>query len=191
MEYLTAILVFVTCIYVWITNRILKANKEVIKVTQDELEIINRPYIVVAPKVQSGNPISYLTIANIGKTPATNVRLKISDSFYQYGQKESKRNLSNFSVFSKAIEGFAPGSEIIIGLAEGFVIFDDKKNNGLTPAVFSIKATYCFAGKEVSEETTIDLRPYEKSQVSFDAIASELEGIKKTLKEFHPYLKKI
>lgn len=49
IDILTAALVIITAFYAWATFEILRANKKVVEVMQEQSLAISRPYIVVAP----------------------------------------------------------------------------------------------------------------------------------------------
>ncbi len=180
-EVLTAILVIITAFYAWVTFRILKANESVIQEMKNQQEALFRPYISISPVVYTENPIFFLKIQNTGKTTADNLRLIIDKDFYQFGEKRSERNIRNFSAFSTKIDSFVPSAQMLFYLAQGFVIFGNDAKEENTPSVFTITAKYEFLGKEVHEQTVIDLRPYLNSAIPHDPIVSKLKDIKESI----------
>ena len=90
-------------------------------------------------------------------------------------------NLRETSAFQQPIEQLPPGAKIIFGLAQGFVVLDDKADQSVTPLMFSINATYSYGEKTVSEKTTIDFRPYKASMHPPSVVADELKQIREQL----------
>ncbi|HHY0976059.1 TPA: hypothetical protein ACV4IW_000168 [Salmonella enterica] len=91
MEILTAILVFITGIYAYLTYQMSKISERSVQIMNEETEAMSRPYIVIQPIVRPHSPCLYLKIYNSGKTPALNVRLELDKDFYQFD--EPNRNL--------------------------------------------------------------------------------------------------
>ena len=56
-------------------------------------------------------------------------------------------------------------------------------SDDVTPAVFSIRATYSFGEKTFSETTTIDLRPYSDGMLPAPADVEELKKIREQLEK--------
>jgi len=180
--FLTFALVVVTGFYVFFTYRILGANQRLVTLMQDQLESGLRPYIVISTFVTPGNPMICLKISNTGRMTAENLELRWDKDFYQYGQKEDKYNLRKAYAFQNVIETFVPGAELLFYLGMGFQIFADDTDPKLTPSRFTIKATYSYSGKEVAEQTTIDLEAYRKTSLPpEDALVSQLKEIAKAL----------
>jgi hypothetical protein len=180
--FLTLALVVVTIAYVVVTYRILKANQRVVTVMKEQLEASLRPYIVVSTFITPGNPMICLRISNTGRTTAENLKLRWDKDFYQYREKEDKYNLRKAYAFQNVIETFVPGAELLFYLGMGFQIFADDTDPKLTPSQFTITATYRYSGKEILEQTTIDLEAYRKTSLPpQDAIVSELKEIAKAV----------
>lgn len=180
--FLTFALVLVTTIYVVTTNKILKANRQVVDLMQDQLEASLRPYVLTSTFIVAGNGMICLKISNTGKTAAQNLQLKLDRDFYQYGKKEVRYNLANAYAFQNTIETFVPGAELVFYIGMGFQIFDDNTNSKLTPTQFTITATYKYSEKTVSEKTTIDLQAYRMTSLPpQEAIVTQLKEIVKAI----------
>lgn len=179
IEYLTAILAFITAIYAYLTLRMAKASEASVTAMRDQSEAMSRPYVTVAPFIRPHTTLLYLRVSNIGKMAAQNLRLSLDRDFFPFGEvNRPERNLRTISAFSTPIDSFAPGMELIFALAQGFVIFGESAQPGACPTQFSVTATYEFLGKSVTEVNRIDLRPYIGSEGERDPVVEELERIR-------------
>lgn len=181
IEFLTSLLVAITAFYAWATYRILKANERVVEAMREQSEAVYRPYVTVTLRLEPDNPIFYLRIANLGKTPATDLRLSIDRSFFKFGERSEGKDLSSFTAFNQPIDSLPPESEIVFGLAQGFVVFADGADPTTCPTTFTVTATYKFGAKQVEERHVIDLRPYLGADVPQDPIIRKLKAINDTL----------
>jgi len=184
LEYLTAILVFVTAIYAYLTQKMAKASEASVQAVRDQSEAMLRPYIGISPFVRPQTTVLYLRVENTGRTAAENVRLTMDRDFFQFGDnKRPGNNLRTKSAFSEPIDGFAPGNKLVFALAQGSVIFGDGYRPENTPHQFNITATYEFSGKPVEEVHRIDLRPYIGSEGERDPLVDELEKIRQIIEK--------
>jgi hypothetical protein len=181
IEYLTAILIFVTTIYVYLTHKMAKATESSVQAINEQTEAMYRPYVVVEPFVRVNTPFLCLRIKNIGKTAAQNLTLNFDRDFYQFAEKD--KNFKDFDAFNKKIDSLPPNSELLFVLAQGWLVLADDSDQKLTPAQFEISAEYQYQGKSVSENHKIDLRPYAASEGAKDLVAEELEKIRKVLEK--------
>ena len=177
-DWLTLALVVITGIYAWATFRILRANEAVVHAMNMQTEAQTRPYVVIAPTVRNGTTLVCLEIQNTGKAPALNLRLKLDRDFYPHAELRPSENLVNLPAFSQTIESLAPGSRLIFILGVGGTIFAQGVDEGLCPKVFRVDANYGYAGKQYTEQTTVDVRPMLHSTVAIDPIATELEKLR-------------
>lgn len=175
IEILTALLVLITGFYAWATYRMLGVMAE-------QAEATTRPYISISTFLEPDNPIFYLRISNTGKTSASNLRLSIDRSFWKFGESTSRSDISTFGVFNQPIDSFAPGSEIVVSLAQGFVIFAENADQTKVPQCFAVTASYGYGKRTVTEVSNIDLRPYRNANVPQDATIRKLGEISDTLK---------
>jgi len=184
IEYLTAILVFVTAIYAYLTHKMARASEASVQAVRDQTEAMLRPYVEVTPYVRPHTTLLYLRVENTGRTGAQNVRLMMDRDFYQFGESRSaEHNLRTKAAFTQPIDSLGPGHKLVFALAQGFVIFGDGGSAGATPQQFNITAAYEFGGKKVEETHRIDLRPYIGSEGERNPIVEELEKIRQVLEK--------
>ena len=182
IELLTVALVAITAFYACVTFRIMRANERTVSAMREQTEALVRPYVTVAVMTVPDSPVFYLRIANKGRTGAEDVRLTMDRDFFQYGQKTG-RNLRTMAAFQQSIDQLAPGSEIIFGLAQAFVVFGQDADPSVTPTVFEVRAAYRYGERQVEEKTIVDLRPYHLSVERPDPLIDELQGIRKELEK--------
>src|SRR5687767_256223 len=107
IEYLTAILVFVTAIYAYLTLRMAKASEASVEAIRAQSEATLRPYITIAPFIRPHTPFLYLRIANTGRTGASDLRLSIDRDFFKFGEQDRPdQNLRTMSAFATPIDTF-------------------------------------------------------------------------------------
>lgn len=180
IDYLTAILVFVTSIYSYLTYKMAKASEASVQAVREQSEAMLRPYVNVSPFVRPHTTILYLRIENTGKTGAENLRISMDKDFFQFGKaKQPDHNLRTKAAFVDTIQSLPPGGSLVFALAQGFVIFGPGADATVVPQQFSVTATYNFAGKQVTETHRIDLRPYIGSEGEHDPVVDELEKLRK------------
>lgn len=191
IEILTGALVVITGFYAWATYHILKANKRVVDVMQEQNEAMSRPYVTISPKLEPDNPIFYLTICNTGRTSARNLRLTLDKSFHKFGEKNPDSDLAACAAFSQPIEAFSPGSEMTFSLAQGFVVFAQDADDSLMPKKFTIHAEYEYGvDRVVKESHIIDLRPYLGADVPQEALIRKMKDLIKALEKIASNVKK-
>jgi len=184
IEYLTAILVFVTAIYAYLTHKMAKASEASVQAVRDQSEAMLRPYIEVTPYVRPHTTVLYLRVENTGRTGAQNVILTMDRDFYQFGEARSPdHNLRTKAAFTQPIDSLGPGHKLVFALAQGFVIFGDGGSPETTPQQFNITAVYAFGGKKVEETHRIDLRPYIGTEGERDPVVEELEKIRQVMEK--------
>lgn len=183
IEFLTALLVVLTGFYAWVTFKILKANEKVVQETQKQFETYIKPCIIVSVVTYTSNACLFLRVKNVGKSPASNLKLTLDRDFYKLGRKDEKRNLKNHPAFSRQIEMFAPEAELLFYLAQGFIIFGKDADSNVTPPVFSIGVKYDFSGKQYLEKVLVDLNPYIDSATPQDPVVSALGKIKEAIEK--------
>lgn len=176
-EFLTALLVIITGFYAWVTYRILKANERVVEAMREQSEATYRPYVTVSPFLEPDNPIFFLRIANLGKTAATDLRLDIDRSFFKFGERSERNDLASFAAFNEPIDSLPPDSEIVFGLAQGFVVFAEGADPTTCPPTFAVTASYKFGTRQVEERHIIDLKPYLHADVPQDPVIRKLRAI--------------
>ncbi len=185
IEYLTAILVFITAIYAYLTHRMAKSAEESVDAMNQQTMALSRPYVSIQPFIRPHTPILYLRIKNSGRTAAMNLELSIDRDFYQFGEiNQANKNLKNLSAFTVPIDSFPPEMELLFALGQGWVLFGKEVNTSAMPTQFAVTAKYAFSGVVVSEITHIDLRPYLGSEGERDPLVEEVEKVRKVLEKY-------
>ena len=179
MEILTAFLLIVTAVYVFMTYKMSVMSERSVQIMKEQTEAMSRPYVVVQPLVRPNTSLMYLKIYNSGKTPALKVKLELDRDFFQFG--ESNKNLKEFGIFSSRLDRFAPNQELFFGLGQGWDIFGDSKKS--LPKQFVVTATYSYMDKVVVEKSHIDLCPFEQSEGEANPIVEELKIIREALEK--------
>ena len=183
---LTVLLLFVTTIYTYLTYRSIQHNKETLGLMREQWEASERPIIAINIFLEADNPIFYLKISNQGKSVAENLNLSIDKPFYKFG---TDKDISSLWLFNNTILAFAPQEEVIIALAQSFVVFG---NNDKCPIEFIIEAKYQFGqGKEYNEKHFINLNSYLGVDVPQKAEIRKYKDIKNELGKISGELKKI
>ena len=181
-DLLTGLLVIIAGFYAWATYRILKANEGVVTAMREYLLAANRPYVTVTIFLRAANPIFYLSIKNIGKSPARDLLLKIDKDFWRFGERRNDKNIKSLNAFSKSIESLPPNAELQIALALGAQVFGAGSDPNVTPPVFTIEARYSGVGKQqYTEHTTVDLHAYLATDIPQDSLVSEAQGIRRAV----------
>jgi len=184
IEYLTAILAFITAIYAYLTHRMAKTSEASVEAIRDQSEAMLRPYIIAAPFIRPHTPFLYLRVKNTGRMGAQNLRLTLDRDFFQFGEKDdADKNLRTRSGFSTPIDNFPPGAELIFALGPGWVLFGESARPDVSPTQFNVTATYEFLGKRIEEVNRVDLRPYVGTEGEHDPVVEELERIRKVMEE--------
>ncbi len=183
IEYLTALLVVITGIYAYLTHRMAESSRATVEEMRNQSESMMRPYITVSPFVRPHTPFLYLRIANTGRNAALNLKLSIDKDYFQFGEVQDEKNLKNMTVFTTPMDSFAPGSELIFALAQGWVIFEGNGKSAICPTQFKITANYQFSDKNVEERHDVDLRSFKGSEGERNPLVEELEKIRKIMEK--------
>jgi len=184
IEYLTAILVFITAIYAYLTYRMAKSTEESVDAMNEQTMALSRPYVSIQPFIRPHTTILYLRIKNSGRTAAMNLELSIDRDFYQFAEThQANKNLKSLSAFTTPIDSLPPEMQLLFALGQGSVLFDDEAIKSATPTQFSVTAKYAFSGIKVSETTHIDLRPYLGSESERDPLVEEVEKLRTSLEK--------
>lgn len=185
IDYLTAILVFITAIYSYLTHKMAKASEASVQAMREQSEAMLRPYVTISPYVRPHTTVLYLRIENTGRSAAENLRLSIDKDFFQFGEaKQPDHNLRTKSAFVEPIQSLPPSGKLVFTLAQGFIIFAPEADPNHVPQQFTITATYRFGEKEFTEANRIDLRPYIGSEGELDPVVEELEKLRKVAEKW-------
>jgi hypothetical protein len=83
----------------------------------EQVASLDRPYVEVSTFLIRRNILIYLRIKNTGRTPASDLSLKIDKNFYRFGRIGDENNLARLNTFNQPVQTFAPGAELIFPLA--------------------------------------------------------------------------
>lgn len=181
IENLTAALIVITAVYAYLTYRISVANEKSVAAINFQTESILRPYVVVEAYFRPNTAIINLRIKNHGKSGAENITMEIDRDFFQLG--DAKRNLKSLSAFNSKIDLLAPQSELLFTLASAQEIFSESSNESLLPKKFSIKTSYSFGSKTITENHNIDLNPFLGASTGKDSLIEEIAKIRQILEK--------
>lgn len=173
-DWLTLALVVITGFYAWATLKILRANEAMVSTMRNQQNAAMRPYILVSTNLRMGTQLLYLSIKNVGKTAALNLKLSLDKSFYQLGEKREERNIANSAAFSRAIDSFPPDGQLLFLLGDGPTLYSTSKTEEVSPLVFQVTASYSSGSESITETSTVDLRPYINTDVPHNPVVEEL-----------------
>ena len=161
-----------------VTYKTVLASRAAVDVMRAQLESTTRPYILVGIVVRPMSTFFQLRISNTGGSSAKNLRLSLDKDYHFNAEESAAENLKTFTAFTHPIAEFPPQAELLFHLGLGHRIL---KSN-LSPVQFSVTAKYEYSGREVVEETVVDLQPFGQSGKPVDPIAERLEGIQSEIK---------
>lgn len=201
MLLLTGFLVLLTAVYAWLTYRMLQASREAVAVSRDAVATMReqtaalyRPYITVTTFSAPEDRILYLRISNTGQSTAENLQLKLDRSFHVGRGQSAEFDLAEAGAFTRLIQSFPPGAELnfLLGGHDDLFGRDGKEEHPLSPWSFTISAQYSSLGKPLPEEnTTVDLRQYQRSIPPSDTTVRELRHIRKAILEARTELRRL
>lgn len=185
-----AFIAVLTLALVLITRVYAKHTKRMVEEMKAQAEALTRPYVTVGTFVPRHQPVLYLRIENTGRTAAENLRLSVDRDFWQYGRKDTGRNLKDFVAFNEPIGSLAPGAKFVFALGPAAVVLGDDADDEVTPTKFTITANYVAGTREVEEATMVDLAPYLHTQAEPDALTDHLKTATKSLEKVSQSLQK-
>lgn len=189
-DWLTLALVLITAFYAWATLQILRANQAMVSTMKEQQNAAMRPYILVSTSVRTGTQLLYLSIRNVGKTAALNLKLSLDKSFYQLGEKREERNIANSAAFSRVIDSLPPDGQLLFLLGNGPALYGGSNTEELSPLLFQVAANYMSGSESISETSIVDLRPYINTDVAHDPIVEELGKLREEFKKLSKALER-
>ncbi len=189
-DWLTLALVLITAFYAWATLQILRANQAMVSTMREQQNAAMRPYILISTSVRTGTQLLYLSIKNVGKTAALNLKLSLDKSFYQLGEKREERNIANSAAFSRVIDSLPPDGQLLFLLGNGPTLYGGSNTEELSPLQFQVTANYMAGSESISETSIVDLRPYINTEVPYDPIVEELGKLREEFKKLSKALEK-
>lgn len=183
-DWLTLALVLITAFYAYATRKILRANEAMVSTMREQQNATMRPYILVSTSVRTGTQLLYLSIKNVGKTAAIGLSLSLDKNFYQLGEKREERNIAKSAAFSRTIDSLPPSGQLLFLLGDGPTLYGGSNSDDVSPLVFQVTAKYRSGTSFISENSTVDLRPYINTDVPHDPIVEELQKLRKEVAKF-------
>jgi hypothetical protein len=114
IDYLTAILVFITAIYSYLTHKMAKASEASVQAVRDQSDTMLRPYVSISVYIRPHTPILYLKIENTGRTAAEDLQLVMDKDFFQFGERnQADKNLRTKAAFVNSIQSLPPNGKLI------------------------------------------------------------------------------
>lgn len=138
------------------TFLILRATRETLATTKEQMFAARRPYLDIAATPGEDQPIITLFIRNTGSSAAQRVRLSMDRDFFFNGEAD-ERNIRELPVFTQQTDSIAPHGEIKLLLGVGWSVFANPEHS---PPRFSVTARYTFEGHEFTETSLIDLESF-------------------------------
>jgi hypothetical protein len=177
MVLLTGVLVVITAAYAHLTHRMAKASETSVSLMKEQADAVSRPYVVISLAKRPNNPFIHLRIENTGLTPAQNLTLALGPESQRIKDLEGMKRLSGSHLFTTTTASFPPRSPVFFLLGFGAALqgADEKKYPQET---FTIVANYSFAGRTVSETTTVDVNQYDASMLETDPVVDALNKIR-------------
>lgn len=180
IEWLTLALVAITAFYAYATHKILQANEAMVEAMRGQQDAAMRPYILVSSRVRTGTNLLYLSIKNVGKTAALDLRLSLDKDFVQLG-KENGRSIGRSAAFTQKIDSLPPEGQFLYLLGTAPSLYGGSRDESRTPLVFSVTAAYAGPSSKFHETSVVDLRPYINTDIPTDPIAEKLESLNESL----------
>lgn len=180
-EWLTFANVLLTAVFAGLTFFILRANRASVSAMREQMADQNRPFVTVTVQIRMGTPVIQLLVKNVGRSPAQHLRLRLDRSFFQFGEKNSGRNLAEQPAFSQTIDCLPPMSELLFDLGMGHEIFAAGADQSVCPHTFTVSAEYEHVQNKYSEQIHLDLRPYIGTSVPKHPVVEELERVRKSI----------
>ncbi len=189
-DWLTLALVLITAFYAYATLKILRANEAMVSTMRDQQNAAMRPYILVSTSVRTGTQLLYLSIKNVGKTAALELKLSLDKNFYQLGEKREERNISNSAAFSRVIDSLPPDGQLVFLLGNGPTLYGGSNTDEISPLLFQVTAKYKSGIDAICETSIVDLRPYINTDVPHNPIVEELEKLRQEFTKLSKALEK-
>jgi hypothetical protein len=140
----TFALLIVTGVYAYLTHKIAQA-------TEENSWQVNRA-IVSARLNVSQRALLGLVFENLGKTPATDLKIKLNHPVFQ--MINDKKDISEVPMIKNGLENFPPNFPVEIYLGTTFEWLNKEANRERFPTTFKITITYKTFGR-ILEETVI------------------------------------
>jgi hypothetical protein len=162
-------------VYLVLGGIALSQLSEARKARQDQI----RPYVIVDFTFRQW--LIYISIRNVGKSPAYNVRVTFDKPLES--TIESRANINDFAAIAKPIPMLAPGRDIRVFFDSSFARLADDSS---LPLAYTASVAYTNGKGKVQKDPPchLDLAAYNETAVEFDyleKLAKETEEIRKEL----------
>lgn len=190
-DWLTLTLVIVTAFYAYATFKILRANETMVLTMRDQQSAAMRPYILVSTSIRPGTQLFYLSIKNVGKTAALDLKLSMNKDFYQLGEKRVERNIAASAAFLQTIDSLPPDGQLLFLMGNGPSLYSEcNRDEQLSPLVFTVTANYKSLADTYTENSIVDLKPYINTDIPHDPVVEELGKLRQEVTKLAKLLEK-
>ncbi len=172
----TGLTALTSVLVLWATFRVTRATEASVGVMRAQQRAMSRPYVDISVYARAGTTMLMLAIRNTGTSAAENLRLVMDRDIFFNAEEGSAQNFRGYPAFKDTISAFGPRSELRFNLGNGSRVLQPGFDT-LCPKRFSVTAIYSFAGKQVSETTTLDLSPFGKTAAHSDPAVEQLRRI--------------
>lgn len=176
---LTAVLVVITGVYVYLTYRMAKASEAASTLMKEQSDAIARPYVSISLVKRHNNPHIFLRIENTGQTTARDMTLSFGPEVEGVKEIEEIQKIRGSYLFTKTLASFPPHSPVFFLLGFGSSLSCDNKNASKTP--LSITAKYSYGHQTFTETSWLDVNQYDGSALDTNPIVSALGHIKEEI----------
>ena len=181
ITYLTAALVAVTSVYVYLTYRMAKASETASRLMKEQSDAITRPYVSISLVKRHNNPHIFLRIENTGQTTARDMTLRFGPEVEGVQNIEEIKKIKGSYLFTKTLASFPPHSPVYFLLGFGSSLSCNKESAANIP--LSVAAKYSYGDQTVNETSWLDVNQYEDSALDTNPIVSALGHIKEVIEK--------
>lgn len=179
MIILTAMLVLITGVYAYLTNRLAKTAEQSAELMREQNDSISRPYVCLSLFKPKNDPFIFLRVENTGKTSAHNMTLRFGAEFQKVRHLKLLGMLENSYLFTKTLGSFPPNSPIMYIFGCGASLPDSDASTPQDP--ISVTATYSFGKQTVTETTWLDVNQYNSTTLDKDPVVDALNKIREEI----------
>lgn len=171
LESITAVLVFVTIYYAYLT-------RETVKAMEEQNDRLTRPYVTVQPIRDDMDFL--LQVKNSGRTAAENLSLDIDEEFHRLGNEDFR--LADVGLFEEKVGTFAPGAEVYYKLGLTSQFYDDDFD-AVMPRTFTVTVHYTYGSTEVTKDVEVNLNQFSHELLTRKGVRKEVLKLREEVKE--------
>ena len=176
---LTAVLVVITGVYVYLTYRMAKASEAASTLMKEQADAITRPYVSISLVKRHNNPHIFLRVENTGQTTARDMTINFGPEVDSVRDIDEIKKIRESYLFTKTLASFPPHSPVFFLLGFGASLSCDNKSASKTP--LSITAKYSYGHQTFTETSWLDVNQYDGSALDTNPIVSALGHIKEEI----------